>query len=111
MMLEYISLGFGGAIAVEILKLYEKMGTLPGRKFRAILFSKIYWIMIILMAIASGFIAWGINSASEAATVWQVIISGIGARTLVAKPIELNVAHSNVELGDNNKITLRDIYG
>ncbi len=111
MILEYLMLGFCGAMAVEILKLYEMMGNIEASKFKAILLSRIYWLMTFLMAIASGFIAWGINSNVESATIWQVIISGVGARTLVTKPIELKVAHSNTELGSEGKITLKDIYG
>lgn len=110
-MMEHFLLGFGGAIAVEIMKLYEMMGNTEAQKFKKIISSLIYWIMMLLMAVASGFIAWGINDGVETATVWQVIISGVGARTLVTKPIELNIAHKNTELGNKDKVTLKDIYG
>jgi hypothetical protein len=52
-----------------------------------------------------------VNAGAESATVWQVIISGIGARTIVSKPVELNVAHKNTELGVGSKVSLKDIFG
>ncbi|KAI9134029.1 hypothetical protein [Acaryochloris sp. CCMEE 5410] len=110
MFIERFWLGFVGAIVFEIIKLYEMMGKLESKKFRSIMTSKIYWIMIIMMAAASGFIAWGINDGYDNVSTWQVIMSGIGARTLVTKPIELNIAHKNTELGDKSKISLKDIY-
>lgn len=111
MFAEYFLLGIGGALSVEILKLYEMMGKIDSDRFKAILSSRIYWLMLLLMACASGFIAWGINAGAESATVWQVIISGIGARTIVSKPVELNVAHKNTELGVGSKVSLKDIFG
>lgn len=110
MLEENFWLGFGGAIAFEGIKLYEMMGKLESKKFKSIIVSRIYWIMIIIMAAASGFIAWGINDGNNSVSKWQVIMSGIGARALVTKPIELNIAHSNTELGDKRKISLKDIY-
>ena len=109
--LQFFLLGFGGAAAVEIIRLYEKMGKLESEKFKAILVSKVYWFMTALMAAASGFIAWAIHSGDGIEAAWPVVLTGIGVRTLIAKPFELAAAHANTELGSNNKLRLKDFYG
>ena len=109
--IKYGLLGFGGALSVEIFRLYEMMGKQEAEKFKMIIRSGIYWLMTFSMAVACGFVAWAINTGVDSASVWQVVISGVGARTLMAKPFELGAAHSEPKLGENDKVSLRDIYG
>ena len=110
---KFFLLGMFGAISVEVFKVYEMMGKLESEKFKAVLSSRVYWIVVVLMALASGFIAWGVNSNSNPDSVWSVIVSGIGARSLVFKPFEMHVAHQSPQLGvgDKKRVSLKDIFG
>jgi len=78
---EYFVLGTLGAAAAELLKLYELRGKWDEPKLEAALRSPIFWAIVIGMLAASGFIAWAVN-AKTALAPWQVVLSGIGARTL-----------------------------
>jgi hypothetical protein len=108
--MEHFLIGATGAIAFEFLKLYERMEKLEADRFQLMVTSRLYWVIVGLMAIASGFVAWGINATAQDATIWQVIISGIGARSLVSKPIEIHVARKNTDLGGDSSQTFRDMF-
>ena len=109
--MKYGLLGFAGALAVEILRLYELMGKQGEERFKMTLRSGVYWFMTFSMAVASGFFAWAINSEVNSASVWQIVVTGVGARTLLVKPFELRAARAEPKLGSGNQISLRDIYG
>lgn len=116
--LNYFLVGALGALAFELLRMYELYGKLNTRKFRALFGSFLYWVTFAGMVAASGFVAWAIYVDGGEPTHWQLILSGIGARSLVSKPIELGV----VKIGQlgvkssaspdsrENKLTLRDIF-
>ncbi len=112
---KFFLLGMFGAISVEAFKLYEMMGKLESEKFKAVLSSRVYWVVVVLMALASGFIAWGVHSNSnpDSVSILQVILSGIGARSLAFKPFEIKVAHQSPQLGvgDKKRVSLKDIFG
>ena len=102
---------------MEIFRLYEYHNKLEPTEFKRRFASWLNLTMTVLMAAASGFIAWGLyfNAAPDP---WHVIIAGIAARTLVSKPLELNVSRPGPDLGDHGsrvadqeKVTLRDLYG
>jgi hypothetical protein len=96
--LYYFLIGAGGAAAYELLRLYVLMGKLPKRKFMAMIRSPLYVSVTFGLVVASGFIAWGINANADP-TPWQLIMSGIGARSLVSKPAEIHFAKGGATLG------------
>ena len=112
MFIEYFLIGCSGALCLEILKVYELMGKLEKAKFLELLTWRIYWIVASAMILASGFLAWAINSGNDSATTLQLIMSGIGARTLVSKPIELPINRNATKLGNkqNSKLSIADIF-
>ena len=96
--LYYFLIGAAGAAAYELLRLYVLMGKLPKRKFVAMIRSPLYTSITLGLIVASGFIAWGINANADP-TPWQLIMSGIGARSLVSKPAEIHFAKGGATLG------------
>ena len=96
--LYYFLIGAAGAAAYELLRLYMLMGKLPKRKFMALIGSPLYAWITLGLVVASGFIAWGINANTDP-TPWQLIMSGIGARSLVSKPAEIHFSKAGATLG------------
>jgi hypothetical protein len=102
-------LGSAGAVAGEVLKLYELRGKLTSAKYRALATSPLFWGVFGGMLAASGFIAWAVNSTAPDPTPLQVILSGIGARGLVRGAAEARTANASPTLGDSNQVKLRDL--
>lgn len=99
-LLEYFVLGFVGAAAAELLKVYELRGKLSSAKYRAALQSPLFWLVVCGMLSASGFIAWAVNATTQLAP-WQVVLSGIGARSLIRAPIQAGSANRRTKLGSS----------
>jgi len=107
--LPYFALGASGALAAELLNLYELRGKLASAKYRHIAGSPLFWAVCAGMLLASGFIAWAVNSAVDAATPLQVILSGIGARGLARGAAGTTVANAPDKFGESGSVSLRDI--
>ena len=103
--IEYLLLGGLGAVAAEVLKLYERKAVLASVRFRKMLKSPIYWVLFVLMVLASGFIAWAAHTGSMV-QAWAVVLSGIGASALIRAPPQ--VAAKKTMLGPGS--TLSDIF-
>src|SRR5687768_597441 len=90
---ELFGLGAAGALSFEILRAYEMYGKVRTNRFKVIYYSPLFWVVTSGMILVSGFLALAINSGITEASMWQVVISGIGARSLVSKPLEIRAAH------------------
>lgn len=110
---EYFILGFAGAASAEALKVYELRGKLSTATYQAALRSPLFWAVIFAMLCASGFIAWAVNAYTELAP-WQVVLSGIGARSLIRTPAQAKSANRGAHLGGASgapdKFVLRDLF-
>lgn len=104
----YFLLGACGALASELLKLYELRGRLSTVKYVKLAHSPLFWVVSTGMILSSGFIAWAVNSGVPNATPLQVVLAGIGARGLVRGIGETGTANAPDNLGED-RITLRDI--
>ena len=103
-------LGSAGAVAAEVLKLWEYRGSLASKKYQALLHSPQFWTLFFGMIVASGFIAWAVNAPAPTTTPLQVVLTGIGARGIVRGAAEAKTANSEITLGgDPDRLTLRDI--
>lgn len=112
-LLDYFFLGAAGAACAEMLKLYELRGKLSSKKYQSALRSPLFWIVTLGMLVASGFIAWAVNSLTQLAP-WQIVLSGIGARSLIRAPLEARTANPPARLGDSGepqqKFHLDDLF-
>jgi hypothetical protein len=52
------------------------------------------------MLAASGFFAWAFYAGDPKAQVWNIVLVGITARTLVREIASASFAHSKIKLGD-----------
>jgi hypothetical protein len=102
----YFALGSLGAAAAELLKLYELRGKWASRKFVSAMKSPVFWCVVAGMLAASGFIAWAINADTKLGP-WQVVLSGIGARSLIRAPLQSAHANQASTLGEK---TSRDDF-
>ena len=107
------SLGAAGALAGEALKIYEYRGKLTTKKYRQLAKSPLFWSVVTGMLMASGFIAWVVNTGTSA-TQLQVVLTGIGARGMVRGVAEAGTAQRSVQLGasdaSNTNIGLGDLF-
>lgn len=112
-LIEYFALGFAGASAAELLKVYELRGKLATAKYRATLRSPLFWLVLLGMLASSGFIAWAVNATTQLAP-WQVVLSGIGARSLIRAPIQAQTANRRTHLGGTSaseaRFHVRDMF-
>jgi hypothetical protein len=111
---EYFIVGALGALASELLNLYEFRGKLPQKRFQALARAPLFWIVGFGMILSSGFIAWAVNAASDvAATPLQVVLTGIGARGIVRGTAAARAANSPATLGGDaevgESVRLKDI--
>lgn len=116
---EFLIYGAAGAASLELLKLYDYKEKLSARKYRGLLRSWLFWLTVLGMIFASGFIAWAMNAERPDASIWQVVVTGIAARTIVREIATAKEAASPTKLGgalrteDEEKSappTLRDIF-
>lgn len=103
---DYLVLGSIGALAAEVLRLYERKAVLSTVRFGKMLRSPIYWGLFLLMLLASGFIAWAAHTGSEV-QAWAVVLSGIGASALIRAPPQL--ATKKTRLGSGSPLS--DFFG
>lgn len=109
---EYFVLGASGAAAAELLKLYELRSKWDEPKYSAAIRSPIFWLIVLGMLAASGFIAWAMNATTDLAP-WQVVLSGIGARTLIRSPVQASVSRQKMKLGAPREVlafAARDLF-
>ena len=102
--------GFCGAAAEEMLKLYERKGSLGEEKFKAALASPLHWGLVLGMLTASGFLAWAVNAISSDVVPWQIVLSGIGASSLIRIPIEAKEANKPVSSGGASGFQVQDFF-
>lgn len=101
--------GAGGALAGEVLKLYELRSKLAMPKYRRVARSWLFWGVAAGMVAASGFIAWAVNAHDLMATPFQIMLSGAGARAIIHSATDAKV-NASAHLGADDNITLRDIF-
>lgn len=109
----YFWLGAGGALAFELLKLYELKGKLSQKRYVALARSPLFWGVVAGMLLASGFVAWAVNSGSSV-TALQAVMSGIGARSIIRSGLEARVANASAPLGQKDasgeKVRIADAF-
>lgn len=110
--LSALPLGMAGAAAFELLKLYDMRGRISESKFNKIIRSPMFWSIVAGMLAASGFIAWTINDGNPNASAWQVVISGIAARSFIRETVGATVVNRPLKIGTdtNSSFHLRDIF-
>lgn len=71
-----------------------------------------FWLVVLGMIVASGFIAWVVNSdmADDSHAVVHLVATGMAARSLVRAPIQAKLANENLTFGSNDKASLRDAF-
>lgn len=109
------AVGAAGAMAGEVFRLHDLYERVPARRFRALISSHLYWAFAAAFVLSSGFIAWAINTGLDA-TMWQVVIAGLGARTIWAKSAQIAVSRgpslgAKVTADDQERITVADVLG
>src|SRR4051812_20435188 len=98
--LHHFLIGAAGAAAFEGLKLWELQGKLDEAKFREALKSLVFWLPLLLMLSAAGFFAWAYYDGVPTVKAWDLVIAGVGARTLIREAISGGVSHTrNIPLG------------
>lgn len=97
--LSLFGVGALGALAGELLRLYELRGKLANVKYRRLARSPLYWAVFAGMLFSSGFIAWAAMSPIADPQPLQVILAGIGARGLIQGATAGAVANSGAKLG------------
>lgn len=110
-LIEFSLLGMAGAISMELMKAYQLRGKLSLKKYQKMLKSYLFWIVTIGMIIVSGFFAWVINVSSINPTILQIVISGIGANSIIRSIGENVVLKKNdIELGDSKYFDIKDMF-
>ena len=108
---EYFVLGLAGAASLELLRLYRKRDELrkEAGKFEDLLRSPLNWLIVAGMLVASGFVAWALNTDAGTATTWQVVLSGMAARAIARDTSAIGLGPEKVPLGssEGSKITLQ----
>lgn len=77
------TLGAIGALALEILKAYEKRTELHKSKYRNILKSPLFWIISMMWILLAGFVVMIINDGAEKIIPLQCFFAGMGIRTIL----------------------------
>ena len=110
-LMEFSALGMAGAFSMEIMKMYQLRSKLTLKKYQKMFKSISFWIVTIGMIIASGFFAWVINATSLSPTILQIVISGIGANSII-RNISANaiLKKDGIELGRDDDFNIKDIF-
>src|SRR5947208_3211327 len=104
------AIGAAGALAGELLKLYEFRGKLSPARFKRVSRSPVFWTVTIGMLAASGFVAWAVNGMT-AATPFQVMLSGIGARGILSGATAATIANTPPKMGEGvGSLSARDLF-
>jgi hypothetical protein len=109
---EYFVLGAAGASSLESLKLYELRLRLSLKKYRLLARSAPFWLVVVGMLAASGFVAWAMHVDTEGATVWHVVMTGMAARSIVREIGAARAATRPATLGpaDEERVVLADVF-
>ncbi|MEM7243842.1 MAG: hypothetical protein AAF533_00785 [Acidobacteriota bacterium] len=109
---EYGLLGAAGAASLELLKLYEYRGKLQASTYRRQVRSAAFWLVVLGMLVASGFIAWAVHAGRQGVLAWHVVITGIAARSVIRSAVAARVAHEPTALGvsDVAEPSLRRVF-
>jgi hypothetical protein len=109
---EFIAYGALGAASLELFKLYEYRGKLHLKKFQKLVRSPLFWLVVFGMLCAAGFIAWAMNMNRDGVSVWEVVVTGIAARSIVRELLAAKEAQSPIKLGEDStdKVTVKDIF-
>jgi hypothetical protein len=106
--------GAAGAASLELIKLREYFGRVSRRKFESLIHSNLFWIAVGGLVIASGFLAWAMHAQSENVKIWQVVVTGMAARSVVRDLLAMQQANKSTRLGEAQdgppKVTLRDVF-
>jgi len=110
-LIEFSLLGMAGSISMEIMKIYQLRSKLTLKKYQNMFKNPLFWIVTIGMTIASGFFAWAINANSLNPSILQIVISGIGANSII-RNISANavIKKDGIELGGSEKFDIKDIF-
>ena len=110
--IEYALYGACGAASLELLKLYEYRAKLRADRFRRVCKSPMFWSIVTGMLAASGFVSWAMHAESSDVRIWNIVVTGIAARTIVRELTATKVAAKTLKLGadDTEAPTLREIF-
>jgi hypothetical protein len=111
---EFFVYGAAGAASLELLKVYDYRDKFDPGKYYKLLKSGLYWGIVIGMLLASGFIAWAANAEKAGVAIWQVVVTGIAARSIVRELGTVKEATSPTTLGASEpaqkRVSLRDVF-
>jgi hypothetical protein len=117
--IQYFAVGATGAGAFELLKAYELRGKLDDEVFQRLFRSRVFWLVIAGMLLASGFLTWAFYAESDVKpTPWELVIAGIACRSLIRSAVEARVANAPNKLGEEAppsgvgvaKVDFRDVF-
>lgn len=112
MQIESFLLGACGGFSLEIVKLYHRYGQDKIEDFNNYVKSWAYVILAISLIFISGFIAAVINSQGSASQ-FQVVITGIAARSIIREAASAGIANKGPSLGGQQakiKSTIRHFF-
>jgi hypothetical protein len=100
--------GAGGAGAFEVLKYWDLQHKLTPGKFSKLLRSSVFWIPVVGMLVASGFVSWAYFDGRPAAMTWDFLMAGVAARTLLREGSSRFVQPTG-HLGPSEELRLSDV--
>jgi len=104
-------LGAMGALSMEILKVYELKGKLHHKKYQILYKSILFWSVIFLFILVSGFLTWAIYENNHSVTTWQIVLTGMGISSIGKKIGETLNSSEELNAGTENiKISLKDLF-
>lgn len=110
---EFIFYGICGAASLEMLKAYEYRAKLNLKKFQKLIRSPLFWSVVAGMLLASGFIAWAANVDRTEVRIWEVVATGIAARSIIRDVFASKEASKPTKLGNDtaiDSINMKDIF-
>ena len=105
-------IGGAGAGAFEMLKYWDLQHKLSPGKFAKLLSSYVFWIPVLGMMVASGFVSWAYFDGRPTAMTWDYLMAGVCARTLIREGSSRFV-HKTGRLGEpdsSDELRLKDIF-
>lgn len=105
-------IGAAAAAAFECLKVYDLKHKLANKKYRRLIRSGLFWVVVIGMLAASGFFSWVVYAERADASAAQLAIAGIAARSVIREGLSTITAKNPVKLGNDGerKLSARDIF-
>jgi len=110
--LSHFFVGAGAAAAFECLKLYDLKHKVSHKKYKKLIHSTLFWLVVAGMLAASGFFAWVFYAERADASAAQLAIAGIAARAFIREGLAAATSKQPVKLGseDNQRLSARDIF-